>query len=181
MAQDTDDQPLGHLYDIARQAQEKAVRARRRKMKRAARPVQQTPCGHKCGSEPDPLHTRMSAKQQCGMHGEEEAARYLQDQGLLILARNIHCRSGEIDLVATDNVTLIFVEVRLRTSGYFGGAAASVDTAKQRRLIRAAHYILPQLRVRHFAGNMPPCRFDVISIDDHQLAWIKHAFDQSDY
>ena len=179
MAQDTDDLQHGHLYEIARQAQKKAVRARRRNMKRAASTLQRSCHVHDPWSEPVQERAGMSDKQRHGMRGEDEAAHYLQNQGLRILARNIHCRTGEIDLIATDGISLIFVEVRLRASRRFGGAAASVNTAKQRRLIRAAYYVLPQLRARYFAGAQPHCRFDVISIDNQELTWIKHAFDHS--
>lgn len=177
MAQDTDLQQ-GHLYDIAHQAQKKAIRARRRKLKRAAHDSDQ-------GLAPDDKDNSQatarcpagSAKQQRGTLGEEKAAQYLLDQGLQLIARNIHCRTGEIDLVATDGTLLIFIEVRWRESRDYGGAAASIDVAKQRRLIRTAHFFLPKLSARHFAGRIPPCRFDVISIDGDRLRWIKHAFD----
>ncbi|MEO7851555.1 MAG: YraN family protein, partial [Rubrivivax sp.] len=67
--------------------------------------------------------------------------------------------------------TLVFVEVRSRAGGAFGGALASVTPAKQRRLVRAAqHYLLRQ-------PVPPPCRFDVVALDGDALQWVKGAFD----
>lgn len=178
MAQNTD---LQHdlLYDIARGAQEKAVRLRRRKMARVARAPGQRGPDDGQRNPTSGWYPGKSFSQRRGMHGEEQAAHYLCNQGLTLLARNIHCRAGEIDVIATDGMALIFVEVRLRESPQYGGAAASVNRAKQRRLIRAAEFFLPQLRMRYFAGKLPPCRFDVISIDGRHLHWIQHAFDHT--
>lgn len=107
-----------------------------------------------------------------GAAAEDLAARHLVRHGLKILARNYRCRGGEIDLVCRDGATLVFVEVRLRTNRGFGGAAASITPAKQRRLIRAAgHYL---------AGKpMPACRFDAVLLDAENIEWIRNAFDAS--
>lgn len=176
MAQDT---PLqhGHLYDIAQLAQEQAVQARRRRLKRRERSRRARRADDRPADEALHPHVDGSPSQKRGMRGEEKAAQYLQQQGLRILARNIHCRTGEIDLVATDSHTLIFVEVRLRSSGDYGGAAASVSPAKQHRLMRTARFFLPAISARHFGGTTPPCRFDVVSISGGRLNWIRHAFD----
>ncbi len=102
---------------------------------------------------------------------EDLARRYLEGQGLRLLARNHRCRHGEIDLVMRDGGTLVFVEVRYRSSERFGGAAASVDAHKQRRLAAAAgHYL---------QGHPSPlaCRFDVLAIGaDDRMEWIRNAF-----
>ena len=74
-----------------------------------------------------------------GREAEARAAAYLQSQGLRILARNWRCRFGELDLVAADAATIVFAEVRSRASRAFGGAAASIDYAKRRKLIAAAN------------------------------------------
>jgi putative endonuclease len=104
---------------------------------------------------------------------EQLAADYLQRQGLCIVARNYRCRFGEIDLVARHGETLVFVEVRLRTSTRFGGAAASITSNKRRKLLRAArHY----LRL-HATGD--PCRFDVVllsALRPASINWIENAF-----
>ncbi|MDP1996955.1 MAG: YraN family protein, partial [Gallionella sp.] len=62
-----------------------------------------------------------------GAQAEQHAARYLQQQGLKPVAQNYRSRFGEIDLIMQDGATLVFVEVRLRRSANFGGAAASID------------------------------------------------------
>ena len=81
-------------------------------------------------------------------------------------------RGGEIDLILRDgDGTLVFVEVRQRSSGTHGGAAASVGWIKRQRLQRAAaHYLLrwPQL---------PACRFDVVALEGDRLEWHQAAFD----
>lgn len=94
-----------------------------------------------------------------GSRGEDAAARYLEARGIAIVARNFRTRRGEIDLIARDGDTLVFVEVRVRSSSAFGGAAASITGAKRARMIAAAGAYLNGL------GREPPCRFDAILID----------------
>lgn len=107
-----------------------------------------------------------------GARAEEQAARFLAGRGLKILARNYRCRGGEIDLVCRDGATLVFVEVRLRTHPGFGGAAASITPAKQRRIALAANHYL--------AGKpLPACRFDAVLLDGASIDWIRNAFDAS--
>jgi putative endonuclease len=108
-----------------------------------------------------------------GEAAEELAARFLAGRGLVILARNYRTRLGEIDLVASEGGTLVFVEVRARSGGAFGGAAASVDARKQRRIVAAARHFLARRCVE------PRCRFDVITIQGPQgaPAWIRGAFE----
>lgn len=117
-----------------------------------------------------------SPTQMTGSRSEDRAAAWLQERGLHILERNLLCRAGEIDLVARDGTVLVFVEVRYRGSASHGGAAASVNRRKQRRLVRAARYFLPRLVQRHFAGRQPPCRFDVVCEQGATLHWIRQAF-----
>ncbi|MDR1710117.1 MAG: YraN family protein [Candidatus Accumulibacter sp.] len=108
---------------------------------------------------------------RAGQRGEEIAARYLERRGLSVVARNHRCRGGEIDLVCRDGKTLVFVEVRLRKSGGYGGAAASITPAKQRRVALAARHYLAA------AGkNDSPCRFDCVLLDGEQVEWIRDAF-----
>lgn len=152
-------------YALARLAQQKAVRARRRKAKTAKPP---TP--------PSPELAASSSTQKTGRASEERASRHLEDRGLIILERNLRSKAGEIDLVAFDNGILAFIEVRHRNSRRYGGAAASVNRAKQARLIRTAHYFLPRLAQRYFLGAIPACRFDVVSDEPEGLIWIKGAF-----
>jgi len=117
-----------------------------------------------------------SPTQTTGLHSESRTASWLESQGLYVLERNLLCRAGEIDIVARDGDALVFVEVRYRGSSSHGGAAASVNRRKQQRLLRAARYFLPVLVQRHFAGRMPPCRFDVVCEEAGRLQWIRHAF-----
>lgn len=106
-----------------------------------------------------------------GAAAEALAAEFLVAHGLAILVRNYRCRSGEIDLIARDGDMLVFVEVRLRSSAAFGGAAASITASKRRRIARAARHYLGKL------GQEPPCRFDAILLDgleSRRIEWLKN-------
>ena len=103
------------------------------------------------------LAPRRSPTQRVGDAHEDAALRLLQARGLVLLARNLACRHGEIDLAMRDGAVLVFVEVRARRDARFGGAAASIGAAKQRRLAQAAAYWLPRLAARHWRG-VPPAR-----------------------
>jgi len=103
-----------------------------------------------------------------GAHAERLAAEFLAARGLAIVARNFRTRRGEIDLIARDGDTLVFVEVRLRQSQFFGGAAASITRAKGARLTSAAQAYLATL------AHEPPCRFDAVlldSLDSPHIEW----------
>ena len=105
-----------------------------------------------------------------GVAAEELAARYLATQGLRVIARNYRCRFGEIDLIAKDGEALVFVEVRLRRSGRFGGALASITHAKQKKLTATARCYLSGLR------DVPSCRFDAIlldALDARRIEWLR--------
>lgn len=117
-------------------------------------------------------------KQRAGAAAEDAACAHLAAHGCRIVARNVRYRVGELDIVAFDDDELVFVEVRLRTGNAFGGAAASVDAFKQRRLVRAAQQFL----AAHYGADargarVPPCRFDVITADAGGVsAWLRGAF-----
>lgn len=113
-----------------------------------------------------------------GDAAETRALAWLQVRGLTLVQRNYriargpHARGGEVDLILRDrDGTLVFVEVRARRSADSGGAAASIGAAKQRSIVFAAQHFVARLAVP------PPCRFDVIAIDGHDVAWLKGAFD----
>jgi len=113
-----------------------------------------------------------TARQRAGAAAEDLAAAFLRRHGLSIVERNFRCKGGEIDLVARDGAALVFVEVRLRRSGTHGGAGASVDAAKQRRVLRAARLYLAG------RGDVPS-RCDVVlldALDPARIDWIKDAF-----
>ncbi len=116
-----------------------------------------------------------TSRQRAGDAAESAACARLEAAGCRILARNVRYREGEIDIVADDGGTLVFVEVRMRRSDDFGGAGGSVDRFKQQRLLRAARLYLHQ---RFGAASaVPPCRFDVITADGDGLRdWIRDAF-----
>lgn len=111
-------------------------------------------------------------KSLLGQTAEARAEAFLVKQGLAPVARNWRCRFGEIDLIMQDGATRVFVEVRLRSRSDFGGAAASVTPAKQRKLLAAARQYLSGLQ------TLPLCRFDVVALDGSIAPdWIKNAFD----
>ena len=99
-------------------------------------------------------------RQRLGIVGEEIAARELAARGYAILERRYRTRYGEIDIVAEDGDTLVFVEVRARATAEFGRAAESVTQAKKRKVTAMAVDYL----ARHHVTNRP-CRFDVVAID----------------
>ena len=106
-----------------------------------------------------------------GARAEDLCAELLRAAGLRVLARNWRCRLGEIDLIAEEEGTLVFAEVRLRSAGGFGGAAESVTAAKRSRLLAAARLYL--------AGKPEAaCRFDVFLVEGEprQVRWIRDAF-----
>jgi putative endonuclease len=94
-----------------------------------------------------------------GRQGEDLAAEYLTDRGLVVLSRNWRCREGELDIVATDGAALVVCEVKTRTRDDFGDPAEFVTAAKMRHLKHASHAWLREYQV-------PWCeiRFDVITV-----------------
>jgi putative endonuclease len=111
-------------------------------------------------------------RQRSGNLAEARARHHLEQQGMTALAANWNCRVGELDLVMRDGSTVVFVEVRYRARGDFGGALESIDRAKQRRIARTANAWLQ----RHGRGE-PPCRFDVVAVDGAgTIEWIADAF-----
>lgn len=152
---------------LARIAQHKAIRRRRRTLQRRA--------GTAAGAPPP--EPRFSPTQRQGRQAEDRAKIHVEAAGAQVLGQNLLCKAGEIDLVCLDGPVLAFIEVRQRHDARFGGAAASVGHIKQRRLVHAASHFLPRLTRRYFGGRTPPCRFDVIAIDGAELNWLKGVFD----
>ncbi|MFN4238822.1 MAG: YraN family protein [Vogesella sp.] len=104
-----------------------------------------------------------------GSEFEARACRYLEQQGLTLLARNWQCRFGEIDLIMQDGSYRVFVEVRARHDARFGGAAASIGADKCRKLQAAANLYLSQ------QGGASRCRFDAVLFDgDAPPVWLKN-------
>jgi putative endonuclease len=99
------------------------------------------------------------ARTTLGKSGEDLACRELERRGYAIVARRYRVRGGELDVIARDGPTLVFIEVKTRAGRMFGDAAEAVTPLKQMRMTRLAEEYL----VRHHLSGCP-CRFDVVSI-----------------
>jgi putative endonuclease len=110
-----------------------------------------------------------------GRRGEQIAARHLKRCGYLILARNYRAAGAEIDLVALDESTLAFVEVKLRKGSGFGTPVEAVDLEKREHIRRAARVFVEARGVQDL-----PARFDIVGITGEgrfsRLELIKDAF-----
>ena len=102
----------------------------------------------------------MRPKDVLGQYGEELAAQHLQAAGLELLDRNWRCREGELDIVARDGDTVVFVEVKARSGTGFGEPAEAVGAVKARRIRGLAARWLVEQRPPH----CPQLRFDVVSV-----------------
>lgn len=108
-----------------------------------------------------------------GQEGEKAAVRFLKRQGLHIVAKNVRYPCGEIDVIAKDGDSLVFVEVRLRQANAMVSAAQSINMSKQQKWKRAAQQYLQQ----HYT-EMPDCRFDAVLLTADKekiiaIEWIK--------
>jgi putative endonuclease len=99
------------------------------------------------------------ARQKLGKDGEDLACAELERRGYAIIARRYRAHGGEIDIIARDGATIVFVEVKTREGHGFGDAAEAITCWKRHRLTRVAIEYL----ARHQVGECP-CRFDVVSI-----------------
>lgn len=111
-------------------------------------------------------------KRKCGGKYEDIAAKHLEAIGYRIIERNYRCRAGEIDLIAADKGTIVFVEVKYRKGSGSGYPEEAVTPYKQRRISFAASFFC---MMNHIPGNVP-CRFDVVAIDNQGLRHYKNAF-----
>ena len=109
-----------------------------------------------------------------GSRAEDRAAQLFERSGLTIIARNLRCRCGELDVIARDQDVLVIAEVRQRCNNRFGGAAASISWAKRRRILCATQFFMR----KHPEWNRLRIRFDAVVLDsvDGELQWIRHAF-----
>lgn len=119
------------------------------------------------------------SRKAVGNNAEGVASRYLERQGVKIIARNVYSKGGELDLVGMDSDVLVFFEVRFRGASSFSTGAESIGYTKQRRLVRAASFYLH----RHGLWNLQS-RIDVISIapgtvKQYRIQWIKNAIQAS--
>ena len=106
-----------------------------------------------------------------GESAEEQAHQLLINKGLKPVCRNYRCKQGELDLIMTDQQTLVIIEVRFRKTDQYGSAVESVTRAKQSRIIAATHIYLSSQKADR------PVRFDVIAISGNgNVEWIQNAF-----
>jgi len=124
--------------------------------------------------------TTIDPRHQFGRASEARAEQFLRQKGYRILERNLRTSLGELDLVVEDGGVLVFVEVKARTTGAFGGALLAVDRRKQTKLIRLASQYLAQ---HHLTERT--CRFDVVLVQGSedsslQVEHIENAFDVPD-
>lgn len=100
-------------------------------------------------------------KRKIGGRFEQAACIYLQQKGFRLREANFRIRSGEIDLIMDDEETLVFIEVKYRSTGNCGRGEEHVDRRKQQKIIKVAEYYL----LREGLCERCPCRFDVVSVD----------------
>jgi len=116
------------------------------------------------------------ASKVLGSKGEDLAVQYLKKKGFKVIERNYHCSEGEIDLVAREKNTLVFVEIKARSSSEFGLPQEAVDRFKQKKIIQSARIYLAE----HHLSEEIPARFDVVAIQltpaGPQIELIKDAF-----
>jgi putative endonuclease len=120
------------------------------------------------------LFTELKAKAAHLIRGEsaeEQAHKFLINKGLKPVCRNYRCKQGELDLIMTDQQTLVIIEVRYRKTDQYGSAVESVTRAKQSRIIAATHSYLSSQNADR------PIRFDVVAISGNgKVEWIQNAF-----
>jgi len=116
------------------------------------------------------------ARQELGKAGENVALRALESMGYRCITRNYRCPLGEIDIVARDGDTLVFIEIKTRKGKSLGYAKEAVDSRKQRRISMVA---LAYMKANHCCDVKS--RFDVVAVHlangKEEVEIIKNAFD----
>ena len=125
--------------------------------------------------EPRARTSGADERRALGAEGEAQAARWYEDQGYEVLERNWRRREGEVDLIVRQGRTVVFCEVKTRSSDRFGTGAESVLPAKQRRIRRLASRWLSELTPASGRARVE-VRFDVVSITAGQVEVIEDAF-----
>lgn len=122
---------------------------------------------------------KSAPKNHLGVCAEKWAQQYLESQGLSLIGCNYKAPRGEIDLIMQEGPTLVFIEVRLRSTNKYGSAADSINYRKQQSIIHTAQYFL-QVEKK---WNQTICRFDTICLDKdpgndqkYQVEWLRNAF-----
>lgn len=108
-------------------------------------------------------------KRKVGSNAEDLACNYLTSKNFKILERNFFSRYGEIDIIALDKETTVFIEVKYRSSNKFGSALESISPNKIKSLCKTAKFYLKSDEI--------DCRFDVIAIDNDNIDHVLNAFD----
>lgn len=103
---------------------------------------------------------QLNLRNKTGAQAEARALQFLKQQQLKLVSKNYACRHGELDLIMLDKNTLVFIEVRSRSSNRYGGAAGSITRTKQQKMTKAASHFLQQ----HRDHQHRHCRFDAILI-----------------
>ena len=111
-------------------------------------------------------------KRQIGTEYEQDACRFLTNRGMEIICTNYRCRAGEIDIIARDNDTLVFCEVKYRSSGKAGGAFYAISRSKQDTIRKVAQWFMNE---RHIPVSTF-CRFDAVLIDGSEISYVKNAW-----
>lgn len=115
--------------------------------------------------------------QKLGDWAEDYALKFLQQQGYMLVEKNYYCMYGEIDLIVQKNNTLVFVEVKARSSKQYGTAIEMVTLSKQKKIIKTAMWFLQE----HEQFELYDCRFDVVAMQMvaknlQDIKWIENAF-----
>lgn len=110
------------------------------------------------------------SKRDVGAFGESKAVFYLESHGIEIIQRNYFAKVGEIDIIAKEGDTLLFIEVKYRKSITFGTALESVTKTKMKRIYLAGMTYLENHRYENY-------RFDLIAIDSEKIEWVKNMFE----
>jgi putative endonuclease len=121
----------------------------------------------------------MGTNKVLGAFGEDLACEYLSERGYRVIDRNFSCRAGEIDIIAICGDTVVFIEVKTRSSERYGLPAEAVSIGKQRKIVKTSLYYLQRNKLLDYM-----CRFDVIEIlvdaeNRHQINIIQDAFQYS--
>lgn len=117
-----------------------------------------------------------SLKRQQGARFEQQARLFLESKGLRFIAANQNFKCGELDLIMQDGQTIVFVEVRQRSSNHFGSAVESVDWRKQQKWLDAANLWLAE---RNLSLEDADCRFDLIAFGKNaqDIQWLTNFLD----
>ncbi|CUH92672.1 MAG TPA: YraN family protein [Herbinix luporum] len=112
-------------------------------------------------------------KRELGFKYEQKAAKFLEEQGYVIIDKNFRCRLGEIDLIGKSDGYLCFIEVKYRFACKYGFPSEAVDYRKRKRIVRSA---LTYMQFHKLPVDTP-CRFDIVVILDNEFTLIKNAFE----